>query len=40
MVLENNVFVQNVIPAAIIRELGEEEMAEYRRPFACRRLDD
>jgi haloalkane dehalogenase len=34
MVLENNVFVENVIPAAIIRKLGEEEMAEYRRPFA------
>ena len=34
MVLENNVFVENVIPAAIIRKLGQEEMAEYRRPFA------
>ncbi len=34
MVLENNVFVEAVLPGSIIRQLSEEEMAEYRRPFA------
>ncbi len=33
MVLENNVFVERVLPGSIKRELSEEEMAEYRRPF-------
>ena len=33
MVLENNVFVERVLPGSIQRELTEEEMAEYRRPF-------
>ena len=41
MVLENNVFVERVLPGSIKRKLSEEEMAEYRRPFAkpgeCRR---
>jgi haloalkane dehalogenase len=34
MVLEKNVFVERVLPASIIRQLSEVEMAEYRRPFA------
>lgn len=34
LVLERNVFVEGVLPATIIRELTDEEMAEYRRPFA------
>jgi haloalkane dehalogenase len=34
MVLENNVFVERVLPGSIIRPLTEAEMAEYRRPFA------
>lgn len=34
MVLENNVFVEAVLPGSIIRDLTEEEMAVYRRPFA------
>ncbi|MCZ6657271.1 MAG: haloalkane dehalogenase [Gammaproteobacteria bacterium] len=34
MVLENNVFVENVLPGSIIRDLSDEEMAVYRRPFA------
>ncbi len=34
MVLENNVFVENVLPGSILRPLQDEEMAEYRRPFA------
>jgi haloalkane dehalogenase len=33
MVLENNVFVEKILPGSIIRSLSEEEMAEYRRPF-------
>ena len=34
MVLEKNVFVERVLPASILRDLSDEEMAEYRRPFA------
>jgi len=33
MVLDNNVFIEQVLPASIIRKLSEEEMNEYRRPF-------
>ncbi len=33
MVLEDNMFVEQVLPGAIFRQLSEEEMAEYRRPF-------
>ena len=32
--LENNVFVENVLPGSIMRDLTEEEMNVYRRPFA------
>lgn len=34
MVLEKNIFVERVLPGSVIRGLGEEEMAVYRRPFA------
>ena len=34
MILEKNVFVERVLPGSIKRELSEEEMAEYRRPFS------
>ena len=34
MVLEKNLFVEGVLPAAILRDLEEEEMNEYRRPFS------
>lgn len=34
MVLDKNVFVERVLPSSIIRRLADEEMAEYRRPFA------
>jgi len=34
LVLERNFFVERVLPASVLRPLGEEEMAEYRRPFA------
>lgn len=33
MVLEKNLFVEAILPASIIRPLGDEEMNEYRRPF-------
>jgi haloalkane dehalogenase len=34
MVLDNNVFVERILPASILRTLSDDEMAEYRRPFA------
>ena len=34
MVLEKNVFVERVLPGSVMRPLSDEEMAEYRRPFA------
>ena len=33
LVLEQNSFVERNLPATILRKLGDEEMAEYRRPF-------
>ncbi len=33
MVLENNVFVENVLPGSVLRDLTEKEMGVYRRPF-------
>jgi haloalkane dehalogenase len=34
MVLEQNIFVEGVLPGAIRRRLSDEEMDRYRRPFA------
>jgi len=34
MILERNLFVEAILPASVQRSLTEEEMAEYRRPFA------
>ena len=34
MVLENNVFIENVLPGSILRALSVEEMNYYRAPFA------
>jgi haloalkane dehalogenase len=34
MVLQENFFIEKVLPGAILRQLSDEEMAEYRRPFA------
>src|ERR1700745_2181364 len=34
MVLQNNYFIEEILPTAILRELSDGEMAEYRRPFA------
>ena len=33
MVLEKNLFVEAVLPGAVLRDLAPEEMEEYRRPF-------
>lgn len=33
MCLEENIFVEQVIPMAVLRELGEEEKAAYRKPY-------
>ena len=34
MILDKNMFVERVLPGSILRKLADEEMAEYRRPFA------
>ena len=33
MVLEKNIFVERILPASIIRDLTDGEMAEYTRPY-------
>ena len=33
MVLEKNIFVERVLPGSVLRGLGDDEMAVYRRPF-------
>jgi haloalkane dehalogenase len=35
MVLQDNFFVEKVLPGAILRKMSDEDMAEYRRPFAA-----
>jgi haloalkane dehalogenase len=35
MILADNVFVERILPASVLRKLSEEEMGEYRRPFAA-----
>src|SRR5262252_6093903 len=34
MVLRDNFFIEKILPSAILRKLSDEEMAQYRRPFA------
>jgi haloalkane dehalogenase len=34
LILDRNLFVEAILPASVLRDLGEEEMEEYRRPFA------
>ena len=34
MVLEDNFFIETLLPSAILRPLTEEEHEEYRRPFS------
>jgi haloalkane dehalogenase len=33
LILSQNLFVESILPAAVLRTLTEEEMAHYRRPF-------
>jgi haloalkane dehalogenase len=33
MVLEENFFIEKILPGAVLRTLAAEEMAQYRRPF-------
>ncbi|MER9300544.1 haloalkane dehalogenase [Mesorhizobium sp. M0621] len=33
LVLEDNVFVEKVLPASVLRAMGDDEMAAYRAPF-------
>lgn len=39
MILTKNLFVEAILPASIIRDLSDEEMNEYRRPFAAQGED-
>ncbi len=39
MVLEKNSFVEKVLPGSVLRELTEQEMAVYRRPYLTRGED-
>jgi len=34
MVLQDNFFIEQILPKAVLRTLSVDEMAEYRRPFA------
>jgi haloalkane dehalogenase len=34
MILQDNFFIEKILPGAILRTLSAEEMAQYRRPFA------
>ena len=34
MILAKNMFVERILPGSILRKLADDEMAEYRRPFA------
>jgi len=36
LLLDENYFVETVLPKSILRKLSDEEMAAYRRPFATR----
>lgn len=34
MILEQNMFIERFLPAAVLRGLSDEELAQYRRPFS------
>ena len=34
MVLNKNMFVERILPGSVMRKMADEEMTEYRRPFA------
>jgi haloalkane dehalogenase len=33
LILEKNVFIERILPGSVLRDLSEQEMDEYRRPF-------
>ena len=33
LILQHNMFVEAVLPSSVIRQMGEEEMNQYRKPF-------
>ncbi|KXH60335.1 twin-arginine translocation pathway signal [Colletotrichum nymphaeae SA-01] len=33
LIIDQNVFIERILPGSIVRQLSEEEMTEYRRPF-------
>jgi haloalkane dehalogenase len=33
LILEQNAFIERVVPGSVLRELGDDEMDHYRRPF-------
>ena len=33
MILEDNIFVERLLPGSVMRKLGDDEMAQYRAPF-------
>ena len=35
LILERNMFVEHILPGSVLRTLGEDELDEYRRPFAA-----
>ena len=35
MILEKNIFVERILPRSVLRDLTDDEMAEYRRPFVA-----
>jgi haloalkane dehalogenase len=39
LILVRNLFVEAILPAGILRTLDDDELAEYRRPFATRGAD-
>ena len=39
MILEDNTFVDVVLPSSVLRDLTDEEMYEYRRPYKNRGED-
>ena len=36
LILERNVFVERILPASVLHPLTEQDLGEYRRPFAAR----
>lgn len=36
LILEDNVFIERVLPGSVVRKLSDEEMAAYRAPFPTR----